>query len=434
MTERGYGRYLLVLLVVVAAFNGVERLALGLVLQDIKWDLGLSDTQLGFLTGLSFAFFYAVMGIPIARWADRGNRVAIISVGTIIWGAAVALCGVASSFFQLLGIRIAVAVGEASCNPAAYSLVTDHFSRAERPRAVAIYMLHFPVAVLLGFFVAGWLNQLYGWRATFVILGLSGVLPAALAWLTLREPRQAAEEIDGSDRQEPHRPSLHGQSVWAVFLTLWHNKTFRHLLIALSIGYFFAQGITTWMSAFFIRSHGLKTGELGVWLGLIFGLGGLLGTTVGGELASRYAANNESLQLKAIGTIYAAFALISMFIFLSPNRYEAFAAMAVLAIVNTMTYGPLFATIQTLVPESMRATAIAVLYLFHNLIGMGLGPLAAGVMSDLFRPWAGEESLRYALVALSCGYVWAGWHFWRASRTVATDLQSVVGEMKGSSP
>src|SRR5688500_18999239 len=189
MTESRYKQYLLAVLLVVLASNYVDRLALGLLLQDIKVDLSLSDTQLGLLSGIAFALFYSVMGIPIARWADRGNRVLIISATASLWSVMVALCGFAGSFIQLLLIRIGIAVGEAGCIPPAHSLIADHFSRAERPRAVSIYMLGTPISIIIGYFLAGWLNELYGWRATFVILGLPGVAIAALAWLTLREPR-----------------------------------------------------------------------------------------------------------------------------------------------------------------------------------------------------------------------------------------------------
>jgi len=158
MKEAVYKNYLLIILLVIQAFNYVDRQALGLLLQDIKIDLHLSDIELGSLTGIAFALFYSVMGIPIARWADRGNRVTIISITVALWSVMVALCGIASSFMQLLLIRIGVAVGEAGCIPPANSLIADYFARAERPRAFAIYMLGGPMSVVIGFF-SGWLAE-----------------------------------------------------------------------------------------------------------------------------------------------------------------------------------------------------------------------------------------------------------------------------------
>src|SRR5262245_16277442 len=189
MHRHAYKRYLLVLLTAIMVCNYVDRLALGLLLQDIKVDLELSDTQLGFLTGIAFAVFYAVMGIPIARWADRGNRVTIIWVTSALWSVAAALCGYAANFVQLLLARIAVGVGEAGCMPASQSLISDYFSRSERPRALSIFMLGIPISVVIGYFAAGWFNELYGWRATYIILGLPAVALALVTGLTLREPR-----------------------------------------------------------------------------------------------------------------------------------------------------------------------------------------------------------------------------------------------------
>jgi MFS family permease len=177
MKTTTYKNYLLMVLLVILAFNYVDRLALGLVLQNIKADLHLSDTQLGVLSGLAFAVFYSVMGIPIARWADRGNRVVIISITTALWSAAVALCGLAGSFWQFAAISVGVAVGEAGCIPPAHSLIADYFTRAERARALSVYSLGGPLSMLIGYFLAGWLTEMYGWRVMFMMIrvGIVGV-------------------------------------------------------------------------------------------------------------------------------------------------------------------------------------------------------------------------------------------------------------------
>src|SRR5690606_18842034 len=155
--------------------------------------------------------------------------------------------------------------------------------------------------------------------------------------------------------------------------------------------------ITKWQPAFFMRSHALETGELGAWFAALWGVGGFLGTYCGGEIASRYAASNERLQLKFIAILYCVLGLVYVGVYLSSNKYVALGLLAVAIIGVTSSNGPLFATIQTLVPERMRATAIALILLFANLIGMGLGPLAAGILSDALRPIFANDSLRYAL-------------------------------------
>jgi len=425
MRERSYRAWLLIILLIILAFNYVDRLALGLVLQNIKTDLHLSDTQLGLLTGFAFAVFYSVMGIPIARWADRGNRVTIIALTTALWSAMVALSGSAASFTQLLLIRVGVAIGEAGHVPPAHSLIATNFARAQRPSAVATYMLGGSFSVLIGYFGAGWLNELYGWRMTFVLLGLPGLALAAVAKLVLREPRLSAASTT-------HIAPAAQPSMAEVCVTLWRIPTFRHLLFAFSMIFFFGFGLSQWLPAFFMRSHAMQTGELGTWFALIFGMSGLCGTYIGGRLATRYAANDERLQLKVLAVLFGSLVFIRPITFLVPDHYLAFIAMIPTTLVIYVGDGPLFAVIQTLVPERMRAVSIALIYLFANLIGMGLGPLTVGALSDFLRPWAGEESLRYALIAICPGYVWVTWYLWRASQTVTRDLKVVRGDCTAS--
>jgi len=307
-----------------------------------------------------------------------------------------------------------VAVGEAGCVPPAHSLIADHFNRAERPRAVSIYMLGTSLSGVIGYFLAGWLNQFYGWRTTFILLGLPGVGLSALAWLTLREPRRQSA---ASAAVTPDQPGL-----VEVCGTLWANKTFRHLLLCYSVMALFGTGIGQWQPTFIVRSFQLTSGELGLWFAMVYGVSGILGIYLGGELASRRAANNERLQLTVMAITCAVCTGISILTYVSPNHYVAFGLIAVTAVSGAAVLGPLFATIQTLVPERMRATAIALIYLFANLIGAGLGPLAAGALSDALHPHFGEESLRYSLLVLSTGYLWGAWHLWRARVLVAEDL------------
>jgi MFS family permease len=359
----------------------------------------------------------------------------IISLTTALWSVAVALCGSAVSFMQLILIRIGVAVGEAGCTPPAFSLIADYFSRSERPRAVAIYGLSFPVALIFGSAWAGWLNQLYGWRLTFIFLGAPGVILAALARFTLQEPRNPKRSgnrvFSPEHRTEPQQASH--ASLIEVCVALWGNATFRHLLLYFSVQCFFAYGILTWLPAFFVRSYGMQTGAIGTALALSYGLGGLVGNVLGGELASRYAAGKERLQLVAVAITVAVAGILSMVAYLCHNAFVAFTFIGLHSMAVTMGNGPVFATVQTLVPARMRAVSIAFMYLCSNLLGMGLGPLMTGALSDVLHRWTGEESLRYSLLALAAGYIWAGWHAWRASASVTGDL-SLAAMVRGTVP
>jgi hypothetical protein len=255
----------------------------------------------------------------------------------------------------------------------------------------------------------------------FVLIGLPGLVLAAIAGVSLKEPRRHQPATALSSESRP--------SLKEVYATLWANVTFRHLLLAYALLCFFSYGMLNWQPVFFVRSFGLKTGQLGTWFAVVYGLPGILGTYLGGEWASRRAANNERLQLKAMAVINAAFnGMVWALIYFSHNYYMAFALMGLSTLGGTAIIGPLFAAMQTVVPARMRAVSIAIVLLFANLIGLGLGPLAVGVISDALRPLYGPESLRYALLALCPGYAWVSWHLWKASKTFSRDLDSPSGD------
>lgn len=433
-----YRRYLLGLLMVIYAYNFADRLALGLLGQYIKLDLSLSDSQLGVLSGIAFGFLYALMGIPLARWADRGNRVTIISLTTALWSAFVFLSGLATSYTALLFCRAGTAVGEAGCIPPAHSLISDHFTRAERPRALAIHMLGGSLSVLIGYFAAGWLNEFYGWRTTFVLLGLPGLLLAGLARLTLREPRCSRLQAGAPAGPRMNFSSLPtGEAAPAlsqVALILWRSRTFRHLCLCFALAMFFNYAIVQWQSVFFMRTFGLESGTLGTWFAAIYAVCGVSGAYLGGWWASRRAAMDEARQLRLVSLSYFGFGLCAALTWLSPSEYWAFCGIGAMAVVGGLSTGPLFATIQALAPENMRATATAVIFLFVNLIGLGLGPLATGVVSDLLRAQYANDSLRYALLLWSPGFGWSAWHAWRASVAVGQESRLSQSQPSQSQP
>lgn len=417
MPRLSYKHYVLGLLTLVAALNYLDRYVLAILLEPIKHDLSLSDSQLGFLTGFAFALFYAIAGIPIARWADTGNRNTIVFSTTFLWSGMVALCGLVGSYSQLLLARIGVAVGEAGCLPPGQSLISDYFDRNERPHAMAIYWLCSPIAVIVGYLAGGFLGESLGWRTTFLVIGLPGVAVAILVKLTLKEPRQT----------KPHHVETNTPTFIEVLKTLIHRAAFLHLAIAFCINYFFMMGIFQWVPTFYIRSYGMQTGEVGSWLALIWGGGGLVGTYLGGYFISIFATGREGLHMKAVTIIIALQAVLFAIVYSVFDKQVSLLLMAAIAFLGTTVNAPVFSAIQGLANERMRSVALAIIFLMANLIGFGLGPIVVGVLSDLLNPSFGQESLRYAMLVFSPGLLWAAFHFWRASSTIEADIKMAEG-------
>lgn len=413
MPKIKYKHYLLLLLTVVATFNYLDRFVLSLALESIKQEFQLSDSQLGFLTGFAFASFYAIAGVPIARWADRGNRNLIVTLTTALWSVMVAFCGLALSYVQLLLMRVGVAVGEAGCLPPANSIIADYYSRAERPKAMAIYWLCAPLAVIIGYSLGGWLIENLGWRLTFIIIGLPGILLALIVKFTLKEPRLNTPP----DVVETYPPFKDVLSI------LWQRRTLRSIVIAFSVAYFFGLGFAQWMPAFFMRSHGMTASEIGTWFAITWGGLGFVGTYMGGVLTNRYASCQEPLQLRWVAGAFFVSGILYLMVFLSADKYHALAYMALAGVVNAMCNGPIFSAIQNLVVDRMRSATLALVFLLANFIGLGLGPLTVGAFSDLLVPLFAEDSLRYSMALFTPGLAWVGYFYWQASKTVEADIQ-----------
>lgn len=415
MCSEAYKRYVLGTLTLVYALNYLDRGLIMLLLQPIKDDMHLTDTQLGLLTGLAFGLFYATLGLPMARWADRGNRPLITAIAIAVWGATVMSCVFVANFVQLLLARVAAAVGEAGCMPTTYSLLGDYFpAPAERTRAMSIYWLASPLAALTSFIFGGWLNDHYGWRTAFLVMGLPALPVAVLVKTTIVEPRVRALISDASHRRLP--------KMREVLVTLWRQRSCRRLSIVIILLFTMWQGLGPWFAAFMIRSHRMGTTTLGVWLGLIFGIGGILGTLLGGFVASRWFARDERSQMR-FSALMTVLLVPCIVVFLFVRRKDsALIALVPLIIVGNVFLGPSFAVLQRLVADEMRATTLAVVMLFANLIGMGVGPQLVGILSDALRSSLGNNSLRVAMLSMSFAGVWAAWEFWLIAGTIREDL------------
>ncbi|MAI53888.1 MAG: MFS transporter [Gammaproteobacteria bacterium TMED95] len=406
--------YALGVLVVVYTFNFIDRQILSILLEPIKQDLRLSDTALGMLTGFAFALFYATLGIPIARLADRGNRRNIIAWSLTIWSAMTALSGIAQNFWHLLIARIGVGVGEAGCSPPAHSMIADYFPAENRATALGIYSLGIPVGILFGFIAGGWLNEFFGWRVAFFVVGVPGILLALLVRWSLREPDRGMAEGRQANADQP--------GIMETFTYLYQKPSFRHMAIGGGLTAFVGYGIVTWVPSFLIRSYGMDTGEVGTYLGLILGIPGGIGIALGGYLADRYGAKDTRWYLWVVTVALLIAVPITVGVYLSSSATASLLFLILPVLLGNFYQATTFSQAQGLVPLRMRAVAAAVLLFILNIIGLGAGPQMVGVVSDLLAPTYGDESLRYALLALSFVNIWAAYHYYLAGKTLKQDL------------
>ena len=387
-----YRKYVLLMLTLVYVFNFVDRQLLIILQESIKKELHLSDTQLGLLSGFTFAIFYVTMGIPIARLADKGNRRNIVTAALGLWSIMTALSGAARHFIQLLLARIGVGVGEAGGSPPAHAMISDYFPPGKRSTALSIYSTGIYFGVLIGFLMGGYLNQRLGWRAAFFAVGLPGVFFALLFYATVKEPPRGASDADvsGGRMEEP-------QSFGKVVRLLWSSRIFVFLCLATSLHVFCIYGLINWAPSFLSRIHGMKNAEIGAVLGPTFGIGGAIGSFAGGWLTDRFGKKDKRLYLKI-----PAYAILLSILFAAGALFLRNTALSIICLgccasLHSTYLGPSIAVAHSLVPASMRALTSAVLFLALNLIGLGFGPLTVGILSDLLAPSLGVESLRWGM-------------------------------------
>lgn len=416
-------KIMLFALLLVYILNFLDRQIVNILAEPIKGELGLSDTQLGLLAGPAFAVFYAVLGIPIARYADNAktNRVWLISICLAIWSGMTAICGFAQNFAQLALARIGVGVGEAGCTPAAHSLIADSVPPEKRSSAIAFFGLGIPIGGLLGLIIGGVVNDQYGWRIALMLVGTPGILLAFILPLIIRDPRRCADSAHFDTAGSPVKAKL---SIKDAVREVFASKAYLYVFIAASFTAFLSYGKGLWTISFFIRSHGLSTTEAGLAMAVALGISGIIGTWLGGKMADVFGKRDKRhiLTLPAIGMAIAAPILFAGY--WAEDWRVAVALLILPTILNSAYYGPAYGCVQGLVRPEARAIAASLVVFGQNLIGLGMGPLLFGVLSDWLQPMAGDESVRWVLY----GAAWLGlipaFFFWRASLRLNAELKS----------
>jgi len=412
-----YKWYVLAVLAVVYGFNFIDRQLLVILQEPIKAELALSDTQLGLLTGFAFVVFYVICGIPIARLADRGNRRSIIAIALSSWSIMTALTGMAQNYTQMVLARIGVGIGEAGGSPPSHSMISDMFAPNKRATALAVYASGVYLGILAGYLIGSWLSQYIGWRKTFLVVGLPGVLLAVLVRMTIKEPPRGFSQ----DTHISHASSM--PTFMEVLHVLWSRSAFRHLCFAASAQGMVAYGIANWMPSYYLRNFDISLPELGTWLGLVNGLAGIVGVLLGGYFVDRLSAKDLRWMMW-LPAISLAMALPFMFVVLnSQNIYFSLMLYSFPIALIAVYTGPVLAATHNLVGMRMRALSSAILFLIINLIGMGIGPLAVGFLSDQLMPIMGHASLGVAIqIVVSIAVVWGCIHYVMAARTLREDL------------
>ena len=399
--------YALAILTLIHSFSQMDRVALSILLQLIKTDLHLSDAQLGLLSGLAFALFYALLGVPLAWFADRTSRLRLISVCLILWSAMTALGGLARNYTQFFLSRVGVGVGEAGCLPPSYSLISDYFPHAKRALAISLFNAGAAIGMVGGMVLTGYLGEHYGWRVALQTIGLAGLPLALVTILTLREPPRPK-----SDR--PAESML--QSLWVLL----RRRTFMHISIAYALSHVATQGYSQWAPSLLMRSFGMKPTEIGAWLGGIGASGGMIGVVSGGLLASWLVPRNKRWEIWIPAGSVALCTPLYIVMVLSPYAWLNLLSNGVIAFLTGVA-GIATATVQSFTEPYRRATATAIMMFLLSLLSSGIGPYLIGLTSDRLAPAMGGESLRYALLIASVMLFWSLVHYALAFRSSAHD-------------
>lgn len=390
--------FTLALLTLTYFFSFMDRQILAILLEPIKKDLSLSDTQLGLLSGLVFAIFYATLGVPIARVADRANRRNIIAASLAIWSVMTALCGLAQNFLQLLLLRIGVGVGEAGAGPPSQSIIADLYPPEKRASAMAIYSLGVLLGGGVGIMIGGNVAHAYGWRAAMMIVGIPGVALSLIVWKFVVEPRRGlSDAAPASDEQGLVAPGM-----WQSFLTILREPAAIYLVGGLTLTSLVGYALIGWGPSYMQRSLGLSALQVANYVAIPASLAGGASAMIGGTIADyvgrRQGLHAQAWVVAAMQTVAFPFA-VSFYYFDAMG--VAMASYFVSLLFSVAYLGPTYALIQHLAPLRLRAMWAALAALVTNLIGLGLGPVAVGKLSDWLLPAMGQESLRYAMLTVT---------------------------------
>lgn len=377
-----YSHYVLFILTLTYTCSYLDRYVLSVLIEPIKADLNISDTQLGLLGGFAFALLYTIAGIPIARWADRGNRRSIIALGAAAWSIMTVSCGLVKTFPQFLLARVGVGLGEAACTPPAHSLIADYFPVKKRATALSFYSMGIPLGVMLGFLCGGWIAHYFNWRVAFIVVGAPGLLLALVVRFTIAEPKRG-----GFDEKDTEANTDEAKNTYSLKQAIRFMVGNRALMLIQLGGAFYAfagYGLSFWIAPFFSRVHGMPLQQLASGLAVAAFFGGVSGAYCAGRFADFFGRRGLHWYLITITLALLVGLPFTVLMIVVDSPMLALLLFGVQQFTFACYSGPVFATMQFLVPAKMRALVVAIHLFILNLVGLGLGPLVIGMMNDYF--------------------------------------------------
>lgn len=406
----------LFILFLVSTCNVIDRQVINVLIEPIKNEFQVSDSMMGLLSGLAFAGFYVTLGIPVARWADKGNRLNIMAIGLAVWSVMTALCGLAQSFWQLFVSRLLVGAGESTANPSSQSLVADYFAPDKRGFALAILLMATAAGNIIGMVLGGQVAEAYGWRWTFIIFGLPGLILIPLVLIGLKEPRKHKSFALTDQKRENFKQAM---------AKLKAKPSYIYSVIGCAFFYFSVYGFTAFLVSFMIRNHAMDLSSASALTGIVTVIATVVGTPIGGKLADKLAKKNPALVPLVPAIAFAMSAPLFLAVWLTPN-VTLVAIFLGLALAFVMAALPvIFSCIHAVCGNSRRATSVAIAMFVSNLFGGGVGPVMVGSLSDLFAISYGSAlGLKYALTSMTILFIPASWFMYKASKTIVQDIEN----------
>ncbi|OJY64279.1 MAG: hypothetical protein BGP16_00400 [Sphingobium sp. 66-54] len=414
-------RLALVLLTSIGVIGFVDRIIMNVLVEPLKIEFSLSDTQIGIVNGLAFAVLNVGLGLFVARLAERKRRLTLISIGTVFWSIATAACGLANNFVQLLLARIGVGVGEAVGLPSTYSVVSDYFPPHKRATMMSALNLAPPIGAFLGASGGALVAQIYGWRAALFVAAVPGIVLAILLTLFVAEPKRGQHDVQSDNATIP--------SLGAVLGRYFTWPTMRHMLAGSTIASMVGFGLNAFLAAYLIRRFGFSLVEAGLVAGLVASLPSTLSILGAGWLSDRLAARGNRrgyALMPAIGLLVSA----PLYAF-AITRDQPALLIALVGLCGLFQYtylGPTQGTFQNMLSARMRATGTAFTSMIYTLVGGGFGPLLLGLVSDSYAAKGIEPALALglAMASLCAFYLWAAFHYWRASHSIEADYRRPI--------